>query len=311
MANGYCGGPLIKPIFTQGPSLGARAIALTLTALLVAVIFSFTDWFDRISDRAVDIISPLYWTTNSPSEIEQWGKNRLRDKSAILEENESLQTELLILRRKLQKMASVEAENTRLRQLLNSVDNLDDRVVVAELIGVFPDPAVHKVIINRGKENGVYKGQAVVDAHGLVGQVVRVGSFSSEVLLISDSSHAIPVQIDRNGVRLVVEGLGSVHEMALRHVSSTVDVQEGDLLVSSGLGQRFPYGYPVAKVESIVQDPGKPFLHVKLRPMAQLNRNRHVLLVFEHPTLDDLKGRSIENSDQKIELPSQTQGENL
>ena len=282
------GEPGIKPIFTKGPSLGLRTLLLSLLALVLICLYSYTNILDKAADKAVDIIFPTYWLVDTPSRVRKWGENKLLSKEALLVENEHLKTELLIHRRKLQKMASVVAENTRLRQLLNSADVIDDRVLVAELVGVFPDPAVHKVIINRGSHHGVFQGQPVVDANGLVGQVVRVGHGSSVILLISDPSHAIPVQINRNGVRLVVEGHGSVHSMKLRHVSSTIDVQEGDLLVSSGLGLRFPYGYPVARVVSVRRDPGKAFVDVIAKPMADLNKNRHVLLVFERVLAEEI-----------------------
>jgi len=151
---------------------------------------------------------------------------------------------------------------------------------VGELIGISPDPKVHKVIINKGSDDGIYMGQPVLDEFGLMGQVVSVSAYTSQVLLITDNNHALPVQVNRNGLRTVAEGLGDLYQLRLRHVSSTMDIQEGDLLVSSGLGQRFPVGYPVARIESIVHDPGKSFATVVARPAAHLNRSRHVLFVF-------------------------------
>lgn len=164
--------------------------------------------------------------------------------------------------------------------MLNSADTLNQRVLVADLIGVAPDPNIHKVFINRGARDGVYIGQPVVDAFGLIGQVVNVGRTNSIVLLISDTSHAIPVQINRNGERLIAEGRGSVFELGVRHVPSTLDIREGDLLISSGLGDTYPPGYPVAVVQKITYDPGRPFANVVAIPKAQLNRNLHMLLVF-------------------------------
>lgn len=231
----------------------------------------------RISDFTVT----AYWLTDIPANVSRWSEDRLASKVDLQEENKALRTEVLVLKRKLQQMASITAENTRLRQLLNSADTIEDRVLVAELIGVSPDPMKHKVIINRGAVDGVYIGQPVVDAYGLVGQVVEVGRHTGRVLLITDSTHALPVQINRNGIRLVAEGQGNLFELQLRFVSSTMDIQEGDLLVTSGLGQRFPPGYPVALVEKVSHDPGKPFATVTAKPMAELNRNRHVLLVFD------------------------------
>lgn len=262
---------------------------LGVLALVLALIYSYTDWFDGLRQRLVDLNFPLYWITDIPSDVGEWSEERFASKSELREENEGLRTEVLILKRKLQQMAALTAENTRLRQLLNSADTIEDRVLVAELVGVSPDPMRHKVMINRGRADDVYEGQPVVDAFGLVGQVVDVAERSSMVLLITDSSHALPVQINRNGVRLVVEGQGDLFELQLRYVSNTLDVQEGDLLVTSGLGRRFPPGYPVALIESVTYDPGRPFATVVARPMAELNRNRHVLLVFDRARIEQLE----------------------
>jgi rod shape-determining protein MreC len=135
--------------------------------------------------------------------------------------------------------------------------------------------------VNKGSKAGIYVGQPVIDANGLFGQVVEVGLYSCRVLLITDSTHALPVQVNRNGVRSVAEGIGLMHELELRHVAATTDIVEGDVLVSSGLGGRFPSGYPVATVTSVVHNPGQSFSTVKAMPLAQLNRSRHVLLVFK------------------------------
>lgn len=260
---------------------------LALLALIVALIYSKTDWLEGVRHRVSDFTLPLYWVTDIPGQVGRWSGDRLASKEQMQEENQALRTELLVLKRKLQLMASLTAENTRLRQLLNSADTIEDRVLVAELIGVSPDPMKHKVMINRGTVDGVYIGQPVVDAYGLVGQVVEVGRHTGRVLLITDSSHALPVQVNRNGIRLVAEGQGNLFELQLRFVSSTMDLEEGDLLVTSGLGQRFPPGYPVALVESVTHDPGKPFATVIARPMAELNRNRHVLLVFDRHRVEE------------------------
>lgn len=254
---------------------------LAVIALVLALVYSYTPLLDPVKRQANDWRFPLYWLTDLPSRLGEWSEDRFQSKQALLQENETLRTELLIHQRKLQQMASLVAENTRLRQLLNSAETIEERVLVAELVGISPNPVQHRVIINRGSRDGVYEGQPVVDAYGLVGQVVSVGRGSSQVLLITDVSHALPVQVNRNGLRLVAEGQGDLTQLHLRHVSSTMDIQEGDLLVSSGLGQRFPPGYPVALVERIEHHPGRPFATVTAKPMAELARNRHVLLVFD------------------------------
>lgn len=248
--------------------------------MLLIALNTYTSLLDPVRAQLGVLTQSAHWLTNLPSEFADWVDERFTSKEQLLEENAALREELLIHKRKVQQMAAMYAENTRLQQLMNASEKVNDRVVIAEIFGVSPDPLAHKVIINKGSRHGVYVGQPLLDADGLMGQVVEVSPSSSQVMLITDSSHAIPVQINRNGVRAVAEGIGDLYQLQLRHVSNTVDIQEGDLLVSSGLGQRFPVGYPVATVDSVVHDPGQPFARVTARPMAQLNRSRHVLLVF-------------------------------
>jgi len=168
----------------------------------------------------------------------------------------------------------------RLRALLNSSALLRDDVLVAELIGVSPDPVRHQLVLNKGETDGVFVGQPLIDANGLMGQVVEVSAGHSRALLITDATHSIPVQVNRNGVRAIAEGTGALGTLESHHVSATTDIQEGDLLISSGLGGRFPVGYPVAVVSQIERDPGRAFARILAVPSAALDRSRHVLLVF-------------------------------
>lgn len=247
----------------------------------VVVVGLYTDYLNPIRERLAFLAEPFYKVTAVPGRVSDWGAANTMSRRELINEIETLKSELLIHQRKLQQMANLAAENVRLRQLLNASELLQDRVLITELIGVSPNPLSHKVFINRGVNAGVFKGQAVLDAYGLVGQVIEVASDSSTVLLVSDATHAIPVQVNRNGVRAIAEGTGDLNRLSLRHVSSNTDIRQGDLLVSSGLGERFPVGYPVAVVESVVQDPGRAFLTVVAKPMAHLDRSRHLLLVFE------------------------------
>ena len=258
-----------------------RLIVLGALGVAIALTYVYTPLFESLKNKAVDITAPLYWVSDLPNQAGNWADNRVMSRNRLVQENNALRSENLVLTQKVQKNASLEAENFRLRQLLNATETVEDRVLIAEIIGVTPDPQVHKVILNRGIKSGVFEGQAVIDAFGLMGQIVEVGATHSVALLITDSSHAVPVQINRNGVRLVAAGIGDLYSLKLRHVVNTVDIAVGDLLVSSGLGQRFPAGYPVAEVTSIDIDPGHPFAEVYAKPMASINRSRHVLLVFE------------------------------
>ncbi len=223
---------------------------------------------------------PFYWLSNQPGHFVQGLDSYFTSRDTLLAENERLHSEARVQQGKLQKLVFLTAENVRLRELLGSSTVLQDSVLVAELISVSPDPLKHQIVINKGEGKGVYVGQPVIDAYGLLGQVIEVNAVNARVILISDSHHAIPVQINRNGVRAIAEGSGRIDTLILPNVVATTDIKAGDLLVSSGLGQRFPVGYPVGVVESVVLDPGKPFLKIVIRPSAKLDRSRYVLLVF-------------------------------
>jgi rod shape-determining protein MreC len=200
----------------------------------------------------------------------------------------------LILQGRNQQMAALRAENVRLRSLLNSSTLLQSDVLVAELIGVVADRQRHLVILNKGARDGVFVGQPLLDADGLMGQIVQVSERSARALLITDVTHSVPLQVNRNAVRVIAEGTGLLDVLELRHVVATTDIEVGDLLVTSGLGGRFPAGYPVATVTSVERDPGQTFVRVVATPNAALNRSRHVLLVFstrsgnEQPTAADV-----------------------
>lgn len=225
-------------------------------------------------------VAPIYWVADLPSRVADWNEEHLVSRSNLLERNEQLRRENLVLEGRSQQMASLQAENVRLRALLNSSAMLRDDVLVAELIGVSPDPVRHQLVLNKGEQDGVFVGQPLIDADGLLGQIVEVSSLNSRALLITDSTHSIPVQVNRNGVRAIAEGIGSLTSLEIHHVSATTDIQEGDLLVTSGLGGRFPVGYPVAVVSKIERDPGEAFASITATPSAALDRSRHVLLVF-------------------------------
>lgn len=251
-----------------------------MVALILVAVESFTDWLDPVTSSLSQLSLPLEWVTSIPDRVGEWHEQFLVSRAELQERNAFLRQELLVYKGQLQRMAAISAENTRLRNLLNATEMLSDKVLVAELIGVSPDPLVHTITINRGNEDGAYVGQPVLDEKGLVGQVIETRPTNSTVLLVTDASHAMPVQVIRNGVRAIVEGTGEVRRLRLRHVSPTVDIKEGDRLVSSGLAGRFPAGYPVGRVLNVERDPGRPFLSIEVEPAANIERSRHLLLVF-------------------------------
>ncbi|WP_272944805.1 MULTISPECIES: rod shape-determining protein MreC [Nitrincola] len=225
------------------------------------------------------LITPLQWLVDLPSR----GADRLSDlfvdRATLIRDNEHLRSEALELHRKSQLMAALLEENRQLRDLLNATERLEADVMAAELIGVNPDPFLHEIILNRGFEDGLYIGQPVIDAGGIMGQVLSLAHYTSRVMLITDARTAVPVEVVRNGFRSIALGKGALGELELSHVPDTADIQEGDMLVTSGLGGRFPRGYPVAVVSEVIRDPGRPFTLVKATPAARLDRSRQLLLV--------------------------------
>ncbi len=225
-------------------------------------------------------LTPILWIANVPSEAVDWSSSTLASREKLMIENESLKAQVLMLQRKTQQLPIIQAENRRLRELVNASEQVSERILAAQLIGLDTDAFSHQVIINKGSEDGVFVGQPVLDATGLMGQVIQIDTYTSRVLLIADANHAVPVEVNRNGLRGVVSGTGDLSQLELIYVPDTADIQVGDLLVTSGLGGRFPQGYPVAVVDSVEHDPGEPFAIIKAKPSAHLNRSKHVLLVF-------------------------------
>ncbi|MCR8913633.1 rod shape-determining protein MreC [Marinobacter panjinensis] len=267
-------------MFVQGPVPGFR---LLLVIVLSAVLIVADARFDQLTPVRSAIgtgMAPIHWLGNAPSELSGWVASLFTSKEDLQAENEELRARLLILERRALKYAALASENNELRQLMNSSEVLDDRVIVGEVVAVSPDPFSHEIVINKGRRDGVEVGQAILDANGLMGQVQQTSSFTSRVLLVSDSSHAVPVEVVRNGLRAILLGNGDINTLELVHVPDTADIREGDLLVSSGLGGRFPKGYPVAEVDRIVKEPGEPFVKIEATPLAELNKSRLLLVVF-------------------------------
>ena len=257
-----------------------KLVVLGGIALIVLAIDTFTTWLDPLTSRVSEASLPLQWLTDIPNRLGEWSDEVLVTRVELEEENAFLRQELLVYKGQLQRMAAISAENTRLRNLLNATEMLSDKVLVAELVGMSTDPLRHTIVINRGAADNAYVGQPVLDDRGLMGQVIDVRAGNSTVLLLTDNTHALPVQVIRNGVRAIAEGTGDFRRLSLRYVSPTVDIKPGDDLVSSGLGGRFPAGYPVGTVLEIHRDPGQPFMTVEVEPAANIERSRHLLLVF-------------------------------
>ncbi|WP_089797067.1 rod shape-determining protein MreC [Halomonas korlensis] len=273
----------IKPLFSHGPLPGYRLILCVAAA--AALMFADTR-FTRMEDvraQLSTLVAPVQWGVSLPSDVLNWGALALSDQRALVEENRRLREQILTLSHRVQRMASLTAENVRLRELLSAAQQDEVPFITAELLSLDPDPFTHQMVLDRGRRDGVYVGQPVMDASGLVGQITAVSAYSSRVLLLADASHALPVQVNRNGLRFIAQGAGDYEALTVRHVPDTADIRENDLLTTSGLAGRFPAGYPVARVIRVEHDPGEPFARVTAAPVARLQRSRHFLLLFPPP----------------------------
>lgn len=218
-----------------------------------------------------------------PFQVSRWASETLASRQTLLKENRRLRHEQLLTKGRMEKYEHLSSENRRLRALLESSAKVEDRVLIAELINVDMDPFSRRIVLNKGLRHGVIAGQSLIDANGIMGQVSHADPLSSTALLITDPSHALPVQINRTGYRSVAVGTGAPSLLELRHVPNNVDLAVRDLIVTSGLGGRFPAGYPVGYILSIERDSSRAFAKVFVRPSANLERNREVLLILPPP----------------------------
>ncbi len=255
-------------------------MALAIVSCLLFAIDVNSRLLQPLRGALATLVGPIYVIAESPYRVSREASVTLSTRESLINENAALSQRNLQLSQVAQQFVALQEENTRLRQLLGSRARLGTQVLVAELIGVVPTPNTYQVEIDKGADAGAYVGQAVIDADGLFGQVVEVAQFTSRVMLIIDAAHAVPVQVNRNDFRSIAAGTGRPDRLELEYVPITADIRVGDLLVTSGLGGHFPRGYPVGEVVSVVVDPTMTYAQVSARPLAALDRSRHVLLVF-------------------------------
>ena len=286
--------------------MGVRFLVLVVLSVALMVVDARFTLLKPVRSQMSLVLMQTYWITDLPQRLFQGVASQFGSRTELAAENEKLKTENLLLQGRMQKLAALTEQNVRLRELLNSSALVNEKVEVAELIGMDPNPFTHRIIINKGERDGVVLGQPVLDARGLMGQVVELMPYTSRVLLLTDTTHSIPVQVNRNGLRAIASGTGNPERLELRHVADTADIKEGDLLVSSGLGQRFPAGYPVATVKEVIHDSGQPFAIVRAVPTAALNRSRYLLLVFSDSRTPEERANDAaqaQEAEQKGEAP--------
>ena len=270
----------MQTLFLRGPSATLRMIILVIISLAVMTVDHRWKHLDAVRNTLSYLLYPVEYVVDLPIRLYYWGDETLSTQQDLLRENRQLRDMQLQSRVQLQKLDIIEKENGRLRELLSATPKTTEDHLIAEIIAVDVDPYRHFIVLNKGSNDGVYKGQPIIDAHGVMGQIVYVTAMTSTAMLITDVSHAIPVQIDRTGLRSVAFGTGQTDYLDLRHIPHNADIRVGDKLISSGLGERFPRNYPVAVITKIDRDTGETFIDVRAEPLAQLDTSREVLLVW-------------------------------
>ena len=260
-------------------------MVLSLLAIVMMSLDHRQQHMERLRAVLSVVLYPIQYVIGLPSETGLWLSENLASRHSLLEENKRLHAQQLLLRSRLQKLEAMEAENRRLRELLDSSFRVEGRVLIAELLSVDMAPFSRRLTLNKGSRDDVYPGQPVLDADGVLGQVVSVTPLTSIAMLITDPSHALPVTVNRNGLRSIAVGSGKPDRLELSHIPNNADIRLGDLLITSGLGGRFPVGYPVARISDIERNPQLPFARVFAEPTGHLESSREVLLVWPQATL--------------------------
>jgi rod shape-determining protein MreC len=269
-----------RPIIGRGPPLGARFFFLAVVSITLMVLDHRGGYLETAKMWMGVVTHPFYTIVQAPFDFWNWLTSSFADRARLRAENERLTEELRVARIRALQFEALSEENRRLRAIRAASDGIAERTLIAEIIRVDIDPFRHRVRINKGANHGVFKGQPVLDAFGIVGQVTEVDRYTAELILISDSAHATPVQVNRNGIRSIAVGTGDMGKLSLPFLTIEADVKVDDLLVSSGLDGVFPAGYPVARITKVERDPSQTFAVVEARPMAQLDRVREVLLLW-------------------------------
>ncbi|HQW81599.1 MAG: rod shape-determining protein MreC [Rhodanobacteraceae bacterium] len=269
------------PLFSEGSGGSLRLLAyLAIAAALMAVDLR-TGLLHQARIAASAVISPLQTIATAPLRIAKSVREATAQRTGLVLENADLRKQLLFAQAKLDRLAIVQEQNNHLRALLDARQKLGLNVQLAELIDVDLDPYRHRILINQGSMHGVFVGEAVIDAKGLIGQVLNVEQERATVILLSDPSHAVPVRVQRTGLRVIAYGSGDPMRVELPHVPFSADIKVGDLLVTSGIGGRFPPGLPVATVYKVETDNSATFAVAEARPLAGIANSSELLLVSD------------------------------
>jgi len=268
---------------TTTRSRGQYSASKLLVSLILSFGLMYLDHKDQYLNKVRSYISattyPIYLITNAPKNIFFNLRETMGQKEKIVLENQRLKTENIALSSKIQKIYKLEQENRRLHDLIDSKPKTEDIFVLAEIVAENPDPFKHRIIINKGSKENVHVKQTVADSRGIIGHVIRDQIFGSEVLLITDPEHAIPIEVARTGLRSIALGIGSYEQIQLSYLPVNTDIQAGDILLTSGLGGQYPAGYPVAIIDKVSTQKGESFLEVRAKPFAKLRNINEVWVI--------------------------------
>ncbi|MCS5564772.1 MAG: rod shape-determining protein MreC [Methylococcales bacterium] len=267
-------------MFSEDSSINLRLLLAVLVSIALMTFSQRSNYLSPLRSALSIAVYPVQFLASLPQRIGDGSATYFAKHKTLIQENHQLRKKLLVHQTRLLKASALEKENIRLRNLLDSSFKLGEQILVSELLSVNLDPYKHTVVIDKGQRFGVFNGQPVLDTWGIIGQVYRTGLLHSEVILISDPGHAIPIQVNRNGLRTIAVGTGKINELSLPFLPNHSEIKAGDLLISSGLGGTFPQGYPVGVVNEVIPQPDKPFSLINARPTAHLDRSRELLLVW-------------------------------
>jgi rod shape-determining protein MreC len=262
------------------PGLGIRVLLCIALSIVLMVVDHRQNHLDTLRKAIGAAVYPVQIVVDAPFRLWNWLAESVADRNALQMRVSRLEAERLLTRAELLQLTALRAENDRLRKLLDARPRSRDDIRVAEIMAVDANPYRHNIVIDIGARDGVYEGQAIVDANGVIGQVLVVGLATSQAILISDPSHALPVEVSRNGLRTIANGTGEFDRLDLPFLPNNADIRAGDVLVTSGLGGAFPAGYPVAVVDSVNRIPQAPFADVTAVPSSALDQVREVLLIW-------------------------------
>ena len=272
------------------PALGVRTLILILISIVLMYLDHRENHLDAVRKGVGVAVYPFQLIVDAPVRFWAWLGESTTSRGDLQRDVARLNAERLLTNARLQRLTALEAENARLRALLDARSKVRDEVRVAEIMAVDANPYEHNLVIDIGSRDGVYDGQAIVDADGVVGQVIKTGLMTAQAVLISDTDHALPVEVNRNGLRTIAVGTGEIDRLDLPFLPNNADIRAGDLLVTSGLGGAFPAGYPVAIVDTVTRIPQEPFADVNAKPSAALDQVREVMLIWSAPAADNQQG---------------------